>query len=274
MRPSEGFDPAVSTVLGALPREEVRRTPPAQQAVRKAQTVRKYTANLLRWMWLIGLCTVLGGGLAFQVSRLQTPVYRATTLLIDDQQTTGVDAYSNLLARNQLVSTYLSLIKTPPVMQQAASSAGGLSASDLDAATRVSNPGVSTQIIQIQVDNTDAGLAAKLANAVATAFITVQRQTADAEFQTVDAQISQQISDATTQIKQLTAQLSAQQYKGANAPDVQQTKAELDARQDMRVNIDHVISVFVAWNGRMIRDAPAPRAPARAACPPISDGPG
>jgi capsular polysaccharide biosynthesis protein len=145
------------------------------QTINQGQKLRVYTGIVLRWLWFLLLCTLVAGGIAFGVSRLQTPVYAASTLLIVDSQS-STDAYSNLLASDQLVSTYLSLIKTQPVMQQAASAVGGITVTQLEAATTVSNPGVSTQIIQIQVDDTNPQRAAALANAVGTAFIVIQQR--------------------------------------------------------------------------------------------------
>jgi Mrp family chromosome partitioning ATPase len=121
------------------------------------------------------LCGAIGAGSAYAVSKRQPPVYRASTLLVVNQQSSKGDPYSNLLASNQLVQTYLHLIRTPPVVDRAASQAGGISGANLEADLRVSNPGISTQIIQIQVDDRSPRRAADLANAVANSFLTVQR---------------------------------------------------------------------------------------------------
>jgi capsular exopolysaccharide synthesis family protein len=120
------------------------------------------------------ICAILGGASAYAVAKRQAPVYRATTLLVVDQNSQKGDPYTNLLASNQAVQTYLNLIKTPPVVDQAAQQVGGVSGSTLLANLHVSNPGISTQILEIQVDNTSPHRAAALANAVASSFISVQ----------------------------------------------------------------------------------------------------
>ncbi len=207
------------------------------QTINQGQKLRVYAGIVLRWTWFLLLCTAVAGGIAFGVSRLQTPVYAASTLLIVDSQT-STDAYSNLLASDQLVSTYLSLIKTQPVMQQAATSAGGITATQLEAATTVSNPGVSTQIIQIQVDDTNPQRAAELANAVGNAFIVIQQQADNNAFAQAQQQLQQQIADANTQIATLTAQIASLRASNPNNPQIQQLQSQLDAATSQRDSLE------------------------------------
>jgi non-specific protein-tyrosine kinase len=119
------------------------------------------------------LCGLIGGGTAYALAKKRAPVYRATTLLVVNEHSSNGDPYTNTLASAQLLQTYLKLIETPAVVNQAAKLVPGSSSTTLSANLRVSNPGVSTQIIEIQVDNTSPRVAAALANAVATTFIAV-----------------------------------------------------------------------------------------------------
>ncbi|MBA2678582.1 MAG: polysaccharide biosynthesis tyrosine autokinase [Ktedonobacteraceae bacterium] len=141
---------------------------------RKIRELRYYFALVVRWSWFLGLCILLGGGGTYIVSKLQNPVYRATTLLIVDQKSSS-DPYSNVLANNQLVTTYIGLINQPSVMERAASQVGGVSATSLAGRTQVAAQS-GTQIIVLQVDDTDPVRAAVSANAVARAFIDVLAQ--------------------------------------------------------------------------------------------------
>lgn len=141
---------------------------------RKSRELRYYFALVVRWLWFLGLCTLLGGSGAYAVSKLQAPIYRATALLIVEQGSSG-DPYSNLLASNQLVTTYIGLINQPNVMENAASQIGGISAVSLAGHTQATAQS-GTQIIVLQVDDTNPSRAALSANAVANAFINVLTQ--------------------------------------------------------------------------------------------------
>ncbi len=209
----------------------------------RGQDLRKYTRVLLRWLWLVVGCMVVAGGVAYGVSKLQPPIYRASTLLIVDQRTSSSDPYSNLLASDQLVSTYLSLIKQPPVMDAAAQAVGGVSPSQLASQTLVSNPGVSTQIIEIQVDDPSPARAAALANAIGSAFIQVQQQTATAEFAAAEQQLTQQLDSETAQIASLTAQIAA---LPATSPELPGLRAQLQTAQTQHDTTEQALSQLQA----------------------------
>jgi polysaccharide biosynthesis transport protein len=149
----------------------------ADNVQRRRRTLLRYTDLLIRRGWIVLLCGLSAGGSAYVVAKHQAPVYRATALLVVSQSSSHGDPYTNVLASNEIVQTYLNLIKTAPVIDRAASQVPGVSSGDLKANLRVSNPGISTQIIEIQVDNTQPSRASNLANAVASSFIAVQRQT-------------------------------------------------------------------------------------------------
>ena len=203
----------------------------ATEAPRRGRELRRYFTVLTRWIWFLLLCAVVAGGAGYVVSKLQPPIYRATTLLIVDQRVSTSDPYSNLLASDQLVSTYMSLIKEPPVMDKAAQQVGGISGTALNAATLVTNPGTSTQIIQIQVDDKSASRAAALANAIASSFITVQLQTATAEFQTVEQQLNQQLTSESQQIDSLTQQIAVVAARNAQDPQLTSLRSQLNVAQ-------------------------------------------
>ncbi|HZS94347.1 MAG TPA: polysaccharide biosynthesis tyrosine autokinase [Chloroflexota bacterium] len=138
------------------------------------QHVRQYTRLLIRWSWLIVLCALVGGGSAYYAASKQAPTYSATTLLLVHEKSSS-DPYTTILASDQLLQTYLNLMQAPSVVDRAAKSVPGVSAAELSSGLKVSNPGVSTQILQVQVSNTSPTVATKLANAVAKSFIAVHR---------------------------------------------------------------------------------------------------
>src|SRR2546421_11202157 len=90
---------------------------PAPEALaNRLNVLHTYLTIVKRWLWLVGLCTVLAAGSAFVVSMRQPRVYRATTVITINQQLPGQDTYSGLLASDQLVVTYETLINQPVVL--------------------------------------------------------------------------------------------------------------------------------------------------------------
>ncbi len=56
-----------------------------------------------RWWWFIALAALIGGGTAYGISQLITPIYRADAMLLVNQtQTPGVIAYNDVLTSERL----------------------------------------------------------------------------------------------------------------------------------------------------------------------------
>jgi len=129
--------------------------------------LRRYISPYARWSWLLLLCVLIGMVGTFIVTKLQPPVYRATTVLIVDAETAPAPDEGT-----QLATTYAQLVTRPIVLQGAARLAGHVSARSL--AERVQSTVESnTALIDIAVDDTSPSRAALQANAVASAFTSV-----------------------------------------------------------------------------------------------------
>src|SRR5512138_2748024 len=108
--------------------------------------LKELVALYRRWIWLLlaGLIIGLVGG--FVVSKIQTPIYQASTkvLVARNRLQSGADILS--LSDQQLVATYQQLLKTQPVLNEAASRLGTKILADDVLVNTILN----TQIIQIQ----------------------------------------------------------------------------------------------------------------------------
>jgi capsular polysaccharide biosynthesis protein len=131
----------------------------------------RYLGALLHWLWLLALCTVIGAAGTFLVTKkLQPPIYRATTILVVDQQNAP-----DPTASEKLATTYANLITQPIVLQTAAGQVGHISATEL--AKRIQAYAQSnTALIVISADDPDPARAAVLANAVGSVAITALSQ--------------------------------------------------------------------------------------------------
>src|SRR5215470_849789 len=86
----------------------------------------RFLAALAHWFWVAALCVVIAAAGTFVMTAIQTPVYRANTILFVGQQSVNVP-----VVNTQLVVTYQQLSSLPAVLTAAASQVGGISSADL-----------------------------------------------------------------------------------------------------------------------------------------------
>jgi len=80
--------------------------------------LRQYVTILSRSWWVIILVAALGGGIGYEISRLQPKVYTATTTLIVGQSIGAANLESkDFQIGEQLVQTYANLVRREPVLQ-------------------------------------------------------------------------------------------------------------------------------------------------------------
>jgi Mrp family chromosome partitioning ATPase/capsular polysaccharide biosynthesis protein len=237
-----------------------------------ARALRHFRTVLQRWLWFLALCTLLGSAGAFVVSMLMHPTYRATALLVVGSPTTGgADPNSTLLASDQLVTTYLGLITQPVVLQRAAAQVPGVSAHQLTGQVSVKDQ-AGTQIIELNVDDTSSIRAARLANAVAAAFIGTQQESSAATLARAQQQVDQQLAQVSAQITTLTAQLNAlgtQDPTNQQFQALQQQRTAALAHQDalqtvssqlatQQITAANSVSVFQPATPPLVPDHPKP----------------
>jgi capsular exopolysaccharide synthesis family protein len=134
--------------------------------MRKA--LRYYTLLLKRWAWLILLGVVLCSGAGFIISKLTTPVYQASATLVVNMKS-ATSAFDNVSTSIQAVPTYASLITDPSVLNPVVAQHPGLTLQALNQMLQV-NPQSNSQLIEVDVQNTNPVLATQLANEISRSF--------------------------------------------------------------------------------------------------------
>jgi capsular exopolysaccharide synthesis family protein len=138
--------------------------------------LRRYLSVLRKWFWLVIVCTLLAGGLAFVLSRNSAPVYQASATLMVNQASNASTstAYSDILTSERLARTYASLLVSRPVLEETARRLG------IDEETLRGTISVTTvretQLLEITVEGTDADLVAQIANTLPQVFIDRSRE--------------------------------------------------------------------------------------------------
>jgi polysaccharide biosynthesis transport protein len=173
--------------------------------------LKKYWLLLKRWIWLLILGLLLGAGAGYLASRLQTPVYAATTKVmiargsVADQ---SLDVYSNYYL-NELTQTYLELLKTETVITNASKRLG------IDANEVIVNAQAipDTTIIEIQVEHPNPQLAASIADMLVTVLIEKNDEIQSGRYKKMEESLTAQKSQIETQISALQNQIEQASIK-------------------------------------------------------------
>jgi len=181
--------------------------------------LRKYIAIVRHWLWLIVLGTILAGGSAYVISKLTTPVYRATTTLVINQASnyTPVTDYTSLITSQQIAKTYVELIKKTPTLEAVIKNLKLNKTNQqllgMMSVTAVAN----TTLLTISVEDENAVNAQTISNEIARVFV---NQVSDAQH----ARFGSSQDNLAEQMKQLQSDISATQNalvqaRAANPPN-------------------------------------------------------
>ena len=179
--------------------------------------LRQYGAILRRWLWFVALGTLLVGGVTYVISRNTTPVYQATaTIFVDQASNVNESVYGTIIASERQAQTFAQLMLTRPVLD-AVTARLGLSELKSDISVQ---PIQDTQLIRVDVEDTDKELATQIANTIPAIFVeqhterqlqkfTGSRDSLDKEIRALSTNISQ-VQTKITELEAIQNRTSAQ----------------------------------------------------------------
>lgn len=129
----------------------------------------RYVVLAKRWAWMIILGMLICGGGTYIVSKLMHPVYQASALLVLTMGSSNTSPYDSTSASLAALPTYASLITNPIVLDPVVAQYKNLTLDQLNNMLSV-QPQSNTQIIELDVKNSDPQLAMQLANDVSRRF--------------------------------------------------------------------------------------------------------
>lgn len=175
-----------------------------------------------KWFWLAALGLLLGAGLGYGIVQIQKPVFQAKTRILvtrTSQQSNTVDfAY---LSDQQLVSTYIQLLKSRPILDAASGQVGfpvDIKAVDVSQV-------LDTQIIEITIEDSDAQHARDAANAMVASLLKQSESLQTAKFASTENSLNQQVEQIRVQMEELRAN-----YDQSSQKDIQDHIAEIDTQ--------------------------------------------
>lgn len=177
---------------------------------------------------------ILGAALGFLVSKIQTPVYEATTdiLISRSSQQTSTDMLP--LDENQLLSTNIRLAKSQPVLDAVTTQVGDKIQVDNIQVSAVPN----TLVVQIKVQDADAQRAATIANTLVQVLIQHNADLVAARYADFESSLNVQIKEIQKQINDLQGQINqinnasiAEQLAQVNQ-QIEELKSEISSLED------------------------------------------
>ncbi len=180
---------------------------------------------------LIVTCFVVAGLSAFIISKLITPIYQSTVLVVVTIRSANNQSdYNSLLASDQLVQTEAQLATSDPVLREVASHYSGVTVDQL-ARQVTSTIKLNTQLFEIDVQDPAPARAAALANDIATTLIRQQLQITQQDDIRSQQQIQQDLDTTRLQIDGITTQITLLQSQGGKQQRVAVLQAQLSGLQ-------------------------------------------
>ncbi len=196
--------------------------------------LRSYIALVRRWLWLIVLCTLLAGGIAYLTSRQATPIYAATaTVLLDTSRpTSATPNYQDLMLNERLAETYASLLTQASVIDNVTANLN-----QVPRTVQVSvTPQRNTSIMQITVQSEDSVAAAYIANNLAGQVNNDQRQRAGARYATNKTSLSEELESAQSEADGIRTRLASLDS------EVSEDKAEYSSLTSKLTSLDQRVN--------------------------------
>jgi capsular exopolysaccharide synthesis family protein len=197
--------------------------------------LRQYAAILWRWKWLIIAGVVLAAGTAFVASRVQTPVYEATTdLLINEAPSEGTSDYTAILTSERLARTYAQMLVNRPVLQETLSRLDmPVGVQELESLKNAIDVQLvrDTQLITVSVEDTSPLLAAQIANTLAEVFAAQNEDMQASRFAASKESLSQELDQISALIQETETKVNALQAPLDNGERAEKDQLEANLAQ-------------------------------------------
>lgn len=160
-----------------------------------------YARIVWRWLWLILLCTVAAGVVAYIVSIYSTDIYQAqSSVLISVKRGSGTDTV-DIWSSERTARTYAQLMTRNTTVQSVAGSMDINIDEFWDSITSVNvTPVRDTQLIRVTVEGIEPQAVTWVANNLPVEFIAEIRETQTAKFTETKASLQRQLDELTNQI--------------------------------------------------------------------------
>jgi polysaccharide biosynthesis transport protein len=189
-----------------------------------------------RWVWLLLLATLVAGAVSYLVSSQLPRVYEGSVKLLvtPGQSGNGASNYNDVLAGERLTRTYSEVLKTQPVVDEAARRVGINLPYESVVPFVTVNPVRDTQLVQITARASDPATAANFANQLANVFVEQTQASQSGRFaatkDNLGRQVDQFAADITSHTRDLDA-LRGQEPSASRDGELTRVQSELTQLQ-------------------------------------------
>lgn len=183
---------------------------------------------LRRWAWLLVIGAALGAGAGYVLSLYQTPVFEASTrFMVMQAPDSGVSTVQRL-SDQELAQTYVELLTTQPVLEEASALAGTTVRASQISADQVRG----TRLLELTVSASDPEQAALIANTLVDVLIAQNDALQSSRFSSTEESLQLQVSEIEEEIARLRSEIEAraEQSQETVVQAAEAQKLELEQR--------------------------------------------
>lgn len=158
-----------------------------------------------RWAWLLVIGAALGAGAGYVLSIYQTPVYEASTRFMVMQAPDSGVSNVQRLSDQELAQTYVELLTTQPVLDEASERADTSVRASQISAEQVRG----TRLLELTVSASDPDRAALIANTLVEVLIAQNDALQASRFSSTEESLQLQISEIEAEISRLRGEIEA-----------------------------------------------------------------
>ena len=200
-----------------------------------------YGRLALRWAWLVILCGLVAGVIAYAYSSSQTRIYQAISkVMINEARSPANPNYNDILTSERAARTYANLMQRDSTIRETLARLG----LDVDAVRKqvgaVSvSPVRDTQLVQVSVESPNPELAAAVANSLPPTFADGLRKIQLSRFAESKASLAQQLDELSRQIEAAQLRIGALENTGTVQAELELSRLrnELVQYQTSRANL-------------------------------------
>ena len=180
--------------------------------------LKNYLQILIRWVWLLLLCTLLGVGSGYVISQLAEPTYQATTKILISKDLSDQNSQFAAMNTQQLIDAYVQLLSSANIVDEASHRLN----TEIDITNIAQIQQVrSTPVIQIAIEDNDPEQAAAIANTLVEVLMDQNTQASgyaetEASLKNKISQVEDQISTLQTELNQISNEKLQSQLKQVN----------------------------------------------------------
>ena len=216
--------------------------------------LKQYFYIARKWLWLIVLGIILGGGAAFLFSNFQEPVYRSAAKALVSQPSRDQLSDFGYYSAQQLVSTYSELLQTSPILEEVSSRLDHHVSASAISIQQVRD----TNILSVAVEDDDPDRAAQIANTLIQVLVEQNETLQASRFASSEESLRSQIDVVQEQITTLQSEI-ASETQASRQTQISTVEEQIAFLQDDIVEIQLEISALEgAGDARFTATTPDP----------------